>query len=195
VSILELKAKVKSHLLTKICTSVAGSDTTAGGIRATLLYIITNPRVYQSLVTEILNAQLSSPVRDSEAKQLPYLQAVIREGLRMHPPVAALMSKVVPAGGDNFDGRFVPAGTKISYSAWGVYRNKKVWGEDANTFRPERWLHGSPEKIKELKEIWEFIFGGGRYKCLGQNVALMEINKVIVEVSLSPNDILYSGTR
>jgi cytochrome P450 len=81
---------------------------------------------------------------------------------------------------------YVPGGTRIGYGGFSVLRNKKIWGEDADVFRPERWLEG--EKIKDLELTWEVIFNAGRYQCLGKNVALMELNKVFVEVSLSSSD-------
>lgn len=50
-------------------------------------------------------------------------------------------------------------------------------------FRPERWLDSSPEKIREQEKTLEIVFAFGKYQCLGRNVALMEMNKVFVEVS------------
>lgn len=116
---------------------------------------------------------------------MPYLQAVIKEGLRIFPPVTGLMSKEVPAGGDTVNGLFIPEGTKIGYCAWGVFRDKKIWGDDSNVYRPERWLEGSVEKIREQEATLELIFGYGRWQCLGKNVAMIELNKVFVEVRYS----------
>jgi hypothetical protein len=96
------------------------------------------------------------------------------------------MAKKVPPGGDTINGKYVPGGTRIGYGGFSILRNKKIWGEDADVFRPERWLEG--EKIKELELTWEVVFNAGRYQCLGKNVALMELNKVFVEVSLSLGD-------
>ena len=147
-----------------------------------MLYIITNPRVYSTLLAEIASVPLLSPVQDMEAKKLPYLQAVIKEGLRIFPPVTGLMTKVVPVGGDAIDSLFIPEGTKIGYCAWGVFRDKKIWGEDSDVFYPERWLEGSSEKIQAQESTLELIFGYGRWQCLGKNVATIELNKVFVEV-------------
>ena len=102
------------------------------------------------------------------------------------------MAKKVPPGGDNFNGIYVPGGTRIGYGGFSVLRNKKIWGEDADVFRPERWLGG--ENIKDLDLAWDVIFNAGRYQCLGKNVALMELNKVFVEVSLSVID-SYTATN
>lgn len=164
---------------------MAGSDTTATAMRATLLYLLMNPRVVAKLRHEISTNPISSPIQDAEARKLPYLQAIIKEGLRVFPPVVGLMSKEVPAGGDVINGLFVPGGTKIGYGAYGIFRNKTLWGQDANTFRPERWLEASPDHVREMESTLDLIFSYGKYQCLGKNLAQMELNKMFVEVSIS----------
>ena len=94
------------------------------------------------------------------------------------------MSKEVPPGGDEINGLFVPGGTSIGYCAFGVFRDKKTWGEDAGTFRPERFLEGEPEKIRHLEQMLHLVFVQGKWQCLGQNVALIELNKVFVGVGI-----------
>jgi len=64
-----------------------------------------------------------------------------------------------------------------------VFRNKRFWGEDANEFRPERWFGVEAEKLKEMDDTMAMIFGYGKYGCLGKGVAMIELNKVFVEVS------------
>lgn len=149
-----------------------------------MLHIITHPRVYYKLRAEIIKTPFStSIIPDSVGRDMPYLQAVIKEGLRIFPPVAGLMSKQVPPQGDTWKGQFIPGGTKIGYCAWGIFRREDIWGSDAGEFRPERWLDSDPEKIKEMEGALELIFSYGRWQCLGRPVALMELNKVYVEVS------------
>jgi cytochrome P450 len=109
----------------KYSHSLGGSDTTAGAIRTTMLYIVTSPHVYTTLQAEIdatvADGRISSPVvRDAEARTLPYLQAVIKEGLRIFPPATELASKVVPPDGDTINGVFVPGGTKIGQNLWAL---------------------------------------------------------------------------
>jgi len=161
---------------------LAGSDTTATAVRATLLHLLTAPRVVSTLLAEIEELAPSSPNQDAEAKKMPYLQAVIKEGLRIFPPVTGLTSKRVPLGGDTFNGRFIPEGTNIGYCAWVVFRNKELWGNDSNCFRPERWLDTPPEKLRDMEATMELVFGYGRWQCLGRNVGMMELNKIFVEL-------------
>jgi cytochrome P450 len=163
---------------------IAGSDTTAGAIRGTMLFIMTNPRVVIALRKEIapLNLAPRQVVSDAQARSMPYLQAVIKEGLRIFPPITGLMSKKVPPQGDTFKGIWLPGGTKIGNCTWGVLRRKDVWGEDADTFRPERWLEAESEKLKEMESVVDLVFGFGKYQCLGRNIAFLELNKIYVEL-------------
>lgn len=165
---------------------MAGADSTATAVRTTLLHIITNPHIYTSLRAEIdtflAAGRISSPViRDAEAKEMPYLQACIKEGLRIWPPLTGLMTKLVPPGGDTFNGQFIPGGTEISYSAWGVHHDKRVYGEDADVYRPERWLVEvtGKEKLGAMERSVEMVFGSGRYGCLGKSVALVELKRCL----------------
>jgi cytochrome P450 len=166
---------------------MAGADSTATAVRCIFLHITTNPLIYLRLRSEILEADqrslISSPViSNAEALKLPYLQACIREGLRIWPPLTGLMTKKAPPEGDTFKGLFIPGGTNIAYSAWGTHRNKKTFGEDAEVFRPERWLEKTGEELQRMERSVECVFGSGRYGCLGRQVAFVELNKVFVQV-------------
>ncbi|KAK5654058.1 hypothetical protein OQA88_7736 [Cercophora sp. LCS_1] len=178
------QADAESEILVQI---VAGSDTTATALRTILLHIITCPRVFQKLYAEITEAGIPSRpwnavVSDAEARGMKYLQAIIKEGLRVHPPAVGTGSKVVPPGGDTWKGVYLPAGTKVGFCMWGLMRNPEVWGNDADEFRPERWLETEGDKLREMEATLELVFGMGRWQCLGRNVALMELNKVFVEL-------------
>ena len=179
------KSDAESEILVQI---VAGSDTIATTIRATILHLITSPRVLTRLLSELDAANITTRpwdqiISDSEARSLPYLQAVIKEGLRIFPPAVRLVSKNVPAAtGDTYAGVYLPPGTKVGFCEWGIMRNASVWGDDAEEFRPERWLGIDAEKLREMETTLELVFGSERWQCLGRNVALMELNKVFVEL-------------
>ena len=97
---------------------MAGSDTTATAIRATMLYIISTPRVYRRLQGKIdegiRGRKVSSPITGAEAAEMPYLQAVIWEGIRVFSPTNGLGLKIVPPGG-------IP-------SPGSLYRGAQWWG-------------------------------------------------------------------
>lgn len=164
---------------------VAGSDTTATSMRAILLMIISNPRVYKKLQHEIddmgSRGQLSSPVSDEQSKQMTYLQACIKEGLRRYPPITQLRERMSPPEGDMYKGRAIPAGTFVGINAWGLQLNA-VFGDDADSFRPERWLEASPEQLRKMEDVHSLIFGYGSTRCLGIPIAMMNLNKVFVEL-------------
>ncbi|KAK2776898.1 benzoate 4-monooxygenase cytochrome p450 [Colletotrichum kahawae] len=165
---------------------IAGSDTTATSIRTTILYLMTTPSCYSRLANEIRDAArrglISSPITNWEAGDLRYLQAVIKEGLRVFPPVTGLMSATVPKGGDFMHGKSIPGGADIGWTAFGVLRSKTVYGPDADVFRPERWLEAEEDQLKSMTAQWELVFKYGKWQCLGKTVALLEMNKVFVEL-------------
>jgi hypothetical protein len=76
----------------------------------TLLHIVTNPRVQSKLLEEISNSSISTPITDGQARKLPHLQAVIKEGLRIFPRVTGFMSKQAPPGGDTINGLYFANG-------------------------------------------------------------------------------------
>lgn len=165
---------------------VAGSDMTSTAVQSTLLYIVINPQIYDTLRSEIYRAvtagEISNPIQDTEAKQLVYLQACVMEGLRKFPPLSQLRERVVPPQGDTF-GRFrLPGGTFVGLNAWGVQLNKNVYGHDADVYRPERWLTDDIHKLQSMHQTHSLIFGYGSTRCLGVSMAMMEITKVIFEV-------------
>ncbi|OAL49101.1 benzoate 4-monooxygenase cytochrome-like protein P450 [Pyrenochaeta sp. DS3sAY3a] len=198
----DMLASFMRHGLTKddlftesLLQILAGSDTTAAGIRSVMLYLFTHPRVYNKLRVEIENAvsQGTAPaapdiVQETCLRELSYLQAVVREGIRMYPPVTDVVPKMVPQGGDTviIDGKqvYLPGGTDISYNVWGLQHDTGIFGDDAHLYRPERWL---PENAKDqnqlavMKRTTDMIFGYGKYQCLGKPIAWMEMTKLTFE--------------
>ncbi|KAK1750345.1 cytochrome P450 [Echria macrotheca] len=173
------KDEAKSESLLQL---LAGSETTATTLRMILFHVYVNPRILFKLREELRQARPGSPITHAEASKLPYLQAVIKEGLRIYPSITGVMLKDVPPEGDTYQGKFIPGGTAIGYSVMGLFMNKAIWGEDAATFRPERFLEGTKEELQERDVTIDGAFGWGRWKCLGRGIALMELNKLVVEI-------------
>jgi len=75
----------------------------------------------------------------------------MKEAMRMHPGVAFPLERVVPTGGVQLCDKHIPAGTIVGINATVIHRNTDIFGEDADTFRPERWLIKDEEKIKNME--------------------------------------------
>ena len=163
----------------------AGSDTTAASLRAIFYYLCRTSAAYQSLQSEFDHANkqgnLSDPVTFAEAQKLPYFQAVIKEALRMHPAVGLLLERVVPFGGAELGDIFLPEGTIVGMNPWVAARDKAVYGDDAYQFRPERWLEASEQKLKFMDRNF-LAFGAGARTCLGKNISLLEMSKLLPQV-------------
>ena len=159
---------------------VAGSDTVACALNAILRHTLTTPSAYRKLQDELLPLS-SEAIVYKELKKLPYLSAVIREAMRLCPSIGMHLERVVPPEGLHLsDGRFIPGGTLVAMNA-GVLHRQSVFGENVDTFVPERWLprtnegeEEAKERIKAMKAAY-FVFGYGKRACLGKELALMEI--------------------
>ncbi|KAJ5166639.1 uncharacterized protein N7482_005420 [Penicillium canariense] len=196
--------ELRSEALEQI---IAGSDTTAGAIRGILLHLMTNPRVYLRLQREIDDAvrRDRAPstggglISAAQARQLPYLQAVIREALRVWPPVVNIFPRDVPTGGDTLvvDGEsvFLPGGVCIGYSAYAMHQSEQIYGKDAKAFRPERWLKSDPALLDVMVRTNDLIFGHGKFQCLGKAVAQIEIGKTVFELLRNFDLALITPTR
>lgn len=159
----------------------------------TLHFISTTPSVQARLLQEIHAATDSGTItrpiiRDAEARRLPYLQACIKEGLRMYPPVTGLLAKAVPPGGAELEpGMWAPGGTQVAWNSLGMMRLADVFGGDAEMYLPERWMvrdqgEAERERVERMTETVGLVFGYGRFGCLGKGVAMMELNKGVIEV-------------
>ncbi|EHK96591.1 putative Pisatin demethylase [Glarea lozoyensis 74030] len=110
-----------------------------------------NANILAKLRDELDNANLQTPISFATATKLPYLEAIILESCRMHPGVTLLLERVVPEPGLQLpNGTFLPPGTKVGMNAWVVHQNKAVFGQDAASFGPERWLQQDWENDQEF---------------------------------------------
>lgn len=167
----------------------AGSDTTAISLRAVLYYLLKTPWTFTKVMKEIVgareNGKLSIPVTWKESQELPYLDAAIKEALRLHPAVGLLLERIVPKAGIQLpDGPFLPEGTVVGINPWVMHRHP-AFGDHLESYVPERWLQGEHEP-RESYEIRKaemqgatFTFGAGPRTCIGKNISLLEIYKAI----------------
>jgi cytochrome P450 len=133
----------------------AGSDTTAITLRAVIYFLLRHPQSLSKLTNELAAARAGARLSDiatwKEARQLPYLDACIKEAGRLHPATGLALERVVPAGGAEICGQRFAGGTVVGMNAWVVHRDREVFGEDAETWNPDRWL-GSDEGQRRVME-------------------------------------------
>ncbi|ROV91593.1 hypothetical protein VSDG_07935 [Cytospora chrysosperma] len=119
----------------------AGSDSVGTVMRTCLYHLLANPRTLESLRSELQGADLTLPFpRLSEIRDLSYLDACVQEASRLHPPFALPFERVTPKEGVEVLGVPLPGGTVVGGSPYVVNRHKEWFGDDAEVWRPERWL-------------------------------------------------------
>lgn len=165
---------------------LGGADTLAIVIKSIFYHILKTPAAKAKLVAELRAARLPLPAPYNTIEKLPYLDACIKEGLRMHPVVGHILERVVPATGLTLsDGSILPPGTIVGVNPWVMHYKESIFGAKPDEFRPERWLQGGSEtpavfdaRIKKMKEA-DLSFGGGNRLCLGRPLGLVEMYKVV----------------
>ncbi|KAF6814866.1 hypothetical protein CSOJ01_03877 [Colletotrichum sojae] len=155
---------------------VAGADTTACSLTVTFLEVVTHPEIRDKLVGELdaamQNADILLPVQQLE--KLPHLSACIKEGLRFTSAVPSRLPRVVPDNkSDPFlvDGQTVPPGTIVSISAYTMHNSYDIWGPDARSFNPDRWLRPDAQSLEQ----YLCPFSKGARMCIGQNLVPVEM--------------------
>lgn len=175
-----------------IVNLAAGADTTAAALRTIFYLSLKHPHVWASLSAAVLAAPFAQPATlhlpapYTQARAIPYLEAVVRESLRLIPGEMFPQERVVPAGGLTLpDGQFVPEDAVVGFTSYVTHRNKAIWGPDADAFRPERFLRGEAEsegayadRMREYNDC-DLSFGAGSRKCIGMNLGLMEVYKAV----------------
>ncbi|EJD46995.1 cytochrome P450 [Auricularia subglabra TFB-10046 SS5] len=155
----------------------AGYETTSCVISWALYELARNPRVQAELRAE-LTARPTEPDFEQLQRGLPLLDAVVDEVLRLHPPVldphrVAAQDDTVPLStGERV---FVPKGTIINVPVNVVQTDPRVWGPDADEFKPARWL--DPARTKEQRQL--MVFGSGPRMCIGRHFAELEVKATL----------------
>lgn len=160
----------------------AGADTTAGTLTYTLYFLSKNPAVRdklrQELQENIDNGALSNPPKWAEVNRLPYLDAVLKESMRVLPIASWGLDRVVPPAGATISGQYIPGGTVVGCHIDSIHQDMDVYGRDATEFRPERWLEASEEQRRQMDRAF-LAFSAGKRTCTGIHIAWLEMKKAL----------------
>ncbi|MEZ4404873.1 MAG: cytochrome P450 [Polyangiales bacterium] len=149
---------------------VAGHETTATGLAWTMHEVLQHPEVYAKLRDEVTAAERQGPLTPERIDKLPYVEAVIREALRVHP-IIPLVGRMLQQP-MRVAGYELPEGAIVAPSVYLVHHNPAVY-PDPYRFAPERFVGKKPA-------AWEWIpFGGGVRRCIGMAFALYEMKMVL----------------
>lgn len=165
----------------------AGFDTLGYTLSCALMSIATMPNCQTELHHELDEAKATNALHDAplyqEAAKLPYLNACINESLRLNPVIGMTLPRTVPPGGMMIGDQHVPGGTTVGVNPRVVHRNKDVFGEDANSFNPARYLDASPDQLHAMTAV-NLAFGGPSRSCPGQYLAKVALWKIVATIFL-----------
>lgn len=146
----------------------AGTDTTSTTLTYLFWELARNQKWQSRLRQEIKNTKTTY----QSLKDLPILDALVNEGLRLHPAAPASLQRIVPKGGGQLCGKFIPENTIVSMQCYTTQRESRAFPEP-DVFAPERWLTESGPS-EEMKALF-MPFSKGTRACLGIHLAMMEL--------------------
>ncbi|PON53796.1 Cytochrome P450, E-class, group I, partial [Parasponia andersonii] len=154
---------VKALLLDMV---VGGSETSSNAIEFAMAEIINQPEIMKKAQKE-LDAVVGKDniVEESHILKLPYLQAVMKEALRLHPTLPLLVPHC-PSQTCVVGGYSVPKGSGVFVNVWAIHRDPSNW-DNPLKFKPERFLEDSPKWDFSGSDLKYFPFGSGRRNCAG----------------------------
>ena len=157
------KAKSWAECSTALLDNVlAGTGSTAAGIISVLYEIASHPKWQSRPYLELKSLSDDRDLVSDSLSTISTLQALIKESLRIHPPFAGPFERVITPGGEGalpHIGR-LPVGTRIWCSQFAICQLSDIYGDDADKFRPERWLDSPLHLLKQMNDAF-FVFGRG----------------------------------
>ncbi|KIJ33095.1 hypothetical protein M422DRAFT_135929, partial [Sphaerobolus stellatus SS14] len=152
---------------------IAGHETTSGLLSFTICHLLSNPHAYAKVRAEVDAVLKGEPIRPDHLGKLTYIAAVLRETLRLTPPltspaVEAMEDQIVTCEGKQY---LIPKDVEVRIFTTQLHKDTKVWGEDVDIFKPERMLDGGFEKVPV--NAWK-PWGNGVRACIGRPLAWQE---------------------
>lgn len=159
----------------------AGFDTLGTTLSMCLSFIYATPGCPEKILDELQTLGLANKSTYEQLARLPYLEACIKESMRLKPIIGTSLARSVPKQGFMLNGRILPAGTIVGMNPIVIQQDKSVFGGDAAVFKPERWLDTSTEQ-RGAMEFQSLAFGGPGRSCPGRNLAWIILTKTVAEI-------------
>ncbi|KAK1948499.1 Cytochrome P450 [Phytophthora citrophthora] len=158
----------------------AGRETTATTMSWVIVMLNRYPEVLDKIrqelkekLPDLLTGEMRCPTLE-DIQKLVYLEAVVRETLRLFP-VVAVAGRSATRDVHLYEGTFIKAGTRVIMPHYAMGRMSTIWGPDVDEFKPERWIDATTGRIQQVSPFKFSVFLGGPRMCLGMKFALAEV--------------------
>ncbi|KAL5743195.1 hypothetical protein ACOSP7_029927 [Xanthoceras sorbifolium] len=168
-----------------------GTDTTATTLNWIMANIVKHPRVQEKIIAEMNQVieQGQERIKEDDLQKLPYIKAVILEGLRRHPPVNVVAVPHTATEDVELGGYLVPKGVPVCFLIPDMGHDPNVW-KDPMEFKPERFMFNNDNEIGRensfditgRKEITMLPFGAGRRICPGLGLATLNLEYFVANL-------------
>ncbi|RVW21609.1 Cytochrome P450 89A2 [Vitis vinifera] len=178
----EEKRKLNEGEMISLCSEFldGGTDTTSTALQWIMANIVKYPHIQRKLFEEIngVVGEGKEKVEEEDLQKMPYLKAVVLEGLRRHPPGHFVLPHSVTQD-ITFEGYVIPKYASLNFTVSEMNWNPKIW-EDPMKFKPERFLNskGNGDEVFDItgsREIKMMPFGAGRRICPGYGLAMLHL--------------------
>lgn len=161
---------------------IAASETPAKTLSLLVFHLLRNPEILAKARQEL--SALSPPAGEMlslpQLESLPYLSAIIKEGLRLHGGIVARSQRVAKYETLHCAGFDIPPGTPLSTSSYFMHRNPEIFPQPSR-FWPERWLSSKAESGRQL-DRYLVAWGKGTRSCVGKNLGQAELYLTLAEI-------------
>ncbi|EMD59105.1 hypothetical protein COCSADRAFT_176329 [Bipolaris sorokiniana ND90Pr] len=158
--------------------SIAGSETTATTLSCMTYYLLQNPSILSQLQNEVRSSFTRyEDITAATTIPLKYLKAVIKEAMRVYPPLPFALPRVVPLGGCTVDGHFIPGGTVVSTSTFAASMSTANFSQPWK-FKPERWTDENCTDDLDASQPFSY----GTRSCMGRSLGWMELQTIMAKI-------------
>jgi cytochrome P450 len=167
--------QVRDEMVTLL---LAGHETTAAALSWSWYLLARHPEVMSVLRGELDHVLGGRAPGVEDLQRLRYTRAVFSEVLRLYPPIWAMLRQAIAE--DQICGYRIPRGRIVLVAPWVTQRRSDLWGEDPESFRPERFLDDSASRMLPFAY---FPFGGGARQCIGNHFAMLEAQVILATLA------------